>query len=108
MAVQMPKAVRVGAHTYTILRKSAAIMGEDLGHCDSAALQIWVRERLRKSKAQEILLHEIIHAIVLQALGCERPYTDEEYTVVVAPLLLQVLQENVELVEYITELTRGL
>ena len=108
MALQMPKSVRIGAHTYTILRKPAGIMGDDNGHCDATTLQIWVRQRLRKSKAQEILLHETFHAMVLQALGCERPYTDEEYITVMAPLMLQVIQNNPDWVEYIRELTRGL
>lgn len=98
----MPTSVKVGAHVYNVFRKSAVELGEDnLGHCDSAALQIWVKKRLRISKAQEILLHEILHAITLQALGCERPYTDEEFITVIAPILLQVLRENPELLEYL-------
>lgn len=101
-AVAMPTSVKVGAHVYNVFRKSAAELGDDnLGHCDSAALQIWVKQRLRKTKAQEILIHEILHAITLQALGCDRPYEDEEFIVVIAPLLLQVVRENPDLVSYI-------
>jgi hypothetical protein len=98
---QMPKTVKIGAHTYNILRKPASILEDNLGHCDSNALQIWVRARLRKSKAQEILLHEILHAIILQSLMGEEKYDDEEFIVATAPVLLQVLQENPELLTFL-------
>lgn len=98
----MPKTVKVGPHVYTVLRKPASALGENLGHCDSSSLQIWIKERLRRSKAQEILLHELLHAIVLQALDTTKKHDDESYVVVTAPLLLQVFHDNPELVEYLT------
>lgn len=99
----MPKTVKVGPHVYSVLRKPASALGENLGHCDSATLQIWIKERLRRSKAQEILLHELLHAIVLQALDTTKKHDDESYVVVTAPLLLQVFHDNPELVEYLTK-----
>lgn len=99
----MPKTVKVGPHVYSVLRKPASALGEEnLGHCDSSALQIWIKERLRRSKAQEILLHELLHAIVLQALDTTKKHDDESYVVVTAPILLQVFHDNPELVEYLT------
>lgn len=101
MSSPMPKMVRVGPHVYSVLRKPGSVMGETLGHCDSSALQIWIKERLRKSKAQEILLHELLHAIILQALDTTKKHDDEAYVVVTAPLLLQVFHDNPELVAYL-------
>ncbi len=99
----MPKTVRVGPHVYSVLRKPGSAMGETLGHCDSESLQIWIKERLRRSKAQEILLHELLHAIVLQALDTTQKFDDEAYVVVTAPLLLQVFHDNLDLVSYLTQ-----
>jgi hypothetical protein len=101
--MDMPKTVRVGPHVYSVLRKPASAMGENLGHCDSAALQIWIKERLRKSKAQEILLHELLHAIILQCLNTEEAYVDETFILAVSPLLLQMIHANPDLLAYLTQ-----
>ena len=101
--MDMPKTIKVGPHVYSVLRKPASTLGENIGHCDSSSLQIWVKQRLRKSKAQEILLHEILHALILQALDTEEKHDDEAFVVVVAPLLLQVIQDNPDLLAYLTQ-----
>ena len=98
----MPRKVKVGPHVYSILRKPASEL-QGLGLCDFDSLQISVRRRLRKSKAQEILLHEILHALILQALDTEEKHDDEAFVVVVAPLLLQVIQDNPDLLAYLTQ-----
>ena len=99
--IDMPKTVRVGPHDYSILRKPASVMKDTLGHCDSSTLQIWVKQRLRKSKSQEILIHELFHAMTLQALDTTKQHDDEAYIVVLAPLMLQMLRENPQLVAYL-------
>ena len=99
----MPKSVKVGVHTYSVLRKPASLLREQLGECDFDALQLSVRHRLRKSKAREILIHEILHATTHPLMSDGKKHTDEDFVQVVAPVLLQVIQDNPELLEYLTQ-----
>jgi hypothetical protein len=96
----IPKTVKVGPHVYSILRKSKAEM-KDHGLCDWDQVQIKIQERLRKSKAQEVLLHEVLHACCYPNMADVQNKTDEEFVDTVSPLLLQVLRDNPELVEYL-------
>ena len=98
----MPKSVKVGALTYSIIRKPASGMSNCLGHCGFDDLQIWVRQRLKKAKAQETLVHELLHACTHPSVNGDKRHTDEQFVEAVAPVLLQVLQDNPELVEYLT------
>jgi hypothetical protein len=97
----MPNSVKVGPHVYTIVRKSGADINFN-GMCDFDTLQIWVKKRLRKSKAQEILLHEVLHACTHPSLNGNKKYQDEDFVDGVAPTLLQVMQENPDLLTYLT------
>lgn len=100
----MPKTMKVGPHVYTVLRKPKSQMSnEDLGGCDFNTLQISVQQRLRKSKAREILLHELLHACTYPSLSSGDKYTDEQFVETTAPILLQVIQENPELIAYLTQ-----
>lgn len=99
---EMPTTIKVGPHVYTVLRKPASADWAN-GCCDFNTLQIVVRKRLRKSKAQEILLHECLHACTHPTLNGNKKYTDEDFVEGVAPVLLQVLQDNPELLEYLTQ-----
>ena len=78
-------------------------MGDTLGHCGFDELQIWVRQGLRKSKAREILLHEVLHACTHPTMNCSGDHNDEDFVAAIAPVLLQVLQDSPELVEYLTK-----
>lgn len=99
----MPKTVKVGVHTYAVLRKTSAQMGDLLGECDTNTLQISVRQRMKKSKSRETLVHELLHACTHPSfLGNER-LTDEDFVTAVAPVLLQVIQDNPGLLEYLTQ-----
>lgn len=97
---EMPTTVKVGPHVYSVIRKSGINYN---GCCEFNTLQITVKKRLRKSKAQEILLHEILHACTHPSLNGDKPYKDEEFVDGVTPTLLQVLQDNPELLEYLTQ-----
>lgn len=101
--VPMPSSVKVGPHVYTILRKPASLMPNDLGHCSTNDLQICVRARLRKSKAREILLHECLHACTHPTVVMGGKLDDEEFVLAVSPVLLQVLQENPSLIDYLVD-----
>lgn len=98
----MPKSIKVGAHVYSVLRKPK-VFTEELGECDFNTLQIFVKQRLRKSKAKEILIHECLHACTHPSLNSEKKWTDEDFVTAVAPVLLQVIQENPDLLEYLTQ-----
>jgi hypothetical protein len=92
----MPQAIKVGCHMYAVTRKALA----DSGECDFDGLRINVKPRLGRGKAKEILLHEILHACTYPAQTSKR-LTDEEFVDATAPVLLGVIQDNPELLEYL-------
>lgn len=100
-AAPMPKSIKVGAHVYTILRKPKSQFEEE-GLCVSDKLEITIRQRLKRSKAQEVLVHELIHAAGYPSFWDKWP-GEEKFVVAVSPVLLQVLQDNPDLVAYLTE-----
>lgn len=97
----MPKSIKVGAHVYTVLRKSKGQMS-GVGECDFDGTQILVRKRLKKSVAKETLLHELLHACIYPSFN-DKSTTDEEFVLALAPVLLQVIQDNPDLLEYLTQ-----
>ena len=101
-AAPMPKTVKVGAHVYSVLSRTAAQI-QGVGECDNTTLQIKIKQRLKRSKAKEILLHEILHAVTLQCLDGGKKLDDEDFITATSPVLLQVLQDNPELLEYLTQ-----
>jgi len=101
----MPHTIKVGPHVYTVVRKSTADAPENMGNSDFDKVEIMVRKGLRKSKAQEILVHELLHTCTYPSFtgvyeGEEKLMT-EEFVNAVAPVLLQVLKDNPKLVEYL-------
>ena len=99
----MPASVKVGPHVYTVLRKPKSAMPKDLGSCDSTTLQIWVRQRLKRTKAAEILIHECLHASLHSVSNGGSQNDEESFVEALSPVLLLVLKENPELVEYLTK-----
>ena len=99
--VRMPKTVRVGPHVYSVLRQRASQMGDLLGECDTNLLQIRVRQRLPRSKAQETLTHELLHACTHPSLNGNEHLSDEQFVEGVAPVLLQVIRDNPDLLDYL-------
>lgn len=99
----MPAKIKVGPHVYSVIRKPSSAMGNNNGYCKADALEIWVRQRLKRSKASEVLLHECLHATTHPVLIQGGKYDDEEFITSIAPVLLQVLQDNPELVEYLAQ-----
>ena len=101
--MDMPVSIKVGPHTYSVIRKPAAQMEDSLGYCDFTTLQIWIRQRMKKSKSREILLHETLHACTHPTLNCGDKMDDEDFVNAIAPVLLQVLQDNPKLLEYLAQ-----
>ena len=97
----MPKSIKVGAHTYSVLRKSKGqFVG--VGECDFDNTQIVVRKRLKKSVAKETLLHELVHACLYPSFD-DKAITTEDFVLALSPVLLQVIEDNPELLEYLTQ-----
>jgi hypothetical protein len=101
--MNMPASVKVGPHVYSIVRKSSSVMKNNLGLCDVDSLQIWIKQKMRKSKCQEILLHELLHSTVHPTSNNGDTMDEEKFVTVSAPVLLGVLRDNPDLVEYLTK-----
>jgi hypothetical protein len=95
----MPDTIKVGCHVYTVVRSP---LPDCLGDCDFDALRIRVRPRLRKSKAQETLLHEVLHACTDPSLKAGK-HAEEDFIETASPILLQVIQDNPGLLAYLQE-----
>ena len=101
--VGMPSSVKVGPHVYSLLRKPASAMPNTLGVCDDSLLQICIRQKMRRSKAKEVLLHEVLHACSHLTLSSFGKRAEEDFVEAITPTLLQVLQDNPELLEYLVQ-----
>lgn len=99
----MPRTIKVGAHTYSVLQKSKPQMPDDVGSCDTDTLQILIRKGLRRSVAQETLIHELFHACNYPTFTGKQQATEEEIVEAASPVWLQVLQNNPDLVAYLTQ-----
>ena len=93
--IPIPSSIKVGPHTYAVVRKTP---NGDHGLCDVANLQIGVKRGLKRSLAQDALLHEVLHACVHP----DTPTEEEGFVTGVTPRLLQVLQDNPGLLLYLT------
>jgi hypothetical protein len=94
----------VGAHEYTVERnppsKMVATDGDRiLGDQNPDLLRVRVRKGMRRSKQQEVLIHELLHCCSYPAY---QNGDDEGFVDAIAPQLLQVLQENPDLVAFLT------
>jgi len=67
-------------------------MGDNLGYCDFDNLEIWIIKGLRRTKAEEILVHEIIHATTHPSFNGHDKLDDETFVTAVAPVLLGVIK----------------
>jgi predicted SprT family Zn-dependent metalloprotease len=103
----IPHTIKVGPHVYSVVRKTGEEMPEALGDTDFDANEIRIRKNMRKTKSQEIVLHELLHACTYPsftgAYEGEEKLMTEEFVNAVAPVLLQVLKDNPKLVEYLTK-----
>ena len=95
----MPESIKVGPHVYEVVRKTP---NGDHGLCNPAALQIGVKRGLKRSLAQDALLHETLHACVPTSLS-EKNHSEEDFVTGITASLLGVLQDNPELLEYLTQ-----
>lgn len=102
--MRIPPKIRIGPHPYNVRRVPAAVLKDKdgnhlFGDTDVDTLTIRLCKRMRKSKSQEVVTHEVLHGC---CDGLDVPQKVEEKVVAkIAPALLQVLQDNPELVKYL-------
>ena len=99
----MPTKIKVGPHVYSVIRKPKSVMGESNGYCRANELQILIQKGLRRSKAKEILVHELLHACTYPVLIQGGKYDDEEFITSMTSPILQIIQDNPEFIEYLTQ-----
>lgn len=105
---EMPTKIKVGPHWYSVIRKKKSEMPKLDGDrlyalCDPDRLHILIQIGLRVSKVKEYLVHELGHACNFLAGTYGKTLEEEEFVDKLAPHLLQVLQDNPELLEYLTQ-----
>jgi hypothetical protein len=105
----IPAWVDVLSHRYSIQTNDETMLVagdpnsfDALGHCQRDMLTITVRGNLPGDKLREVLLHEVLHAIV----GSSRMAlweSDEEERIVaqLSPVLLNVLRTNPDLARFL-------
>ena len=92
MTLKIPNIIRVGSTDYTVeyskgLASGATLLGEiNYGQCT-----IKIDDSLPVSRAREVLAHELVHAILLEA-----GYDDheEEQAIRVGTILAMLLRDN--------------
>lgn len=105
--IRMPRKVKVGPHVYSILLKPARIMQEDgegvNGWCHFDKNEIWLFAGLKLAKRQEFLFHELKHACGHSAFCGRKLISEEAYVRHMAPVVLEMIQENPKLVAFLTQ-----
>ena len=92
MTLKIPNIIRVGSTDYTVeyskgLASGATLLGEiNYGQCT-----IKIDDSLPASRAREVLAHELVHALLLEA-----GYDDheEEQAIRVGTILAMLLRDN--------------
>jgi hypothetical protein len=108
---QMPNQITIGPHTYTINTNQNDINAENvkenaehLGLTDTTKTTIYITLNQAPTQIQDTLLHETLHACFDLIAAKEDIDHDTEEKLVrrLAPTLLQTLQQNPQLVTYLT------
>lgn len=99
--MKIPLRIKIGPHMWTVRQRSRKEMGEDNGLCLPDQTEIWLYRGLKRSVKREKLLHEVLHACTDPACY-DKIVSDEVFVTTVSPALLQVLQDNPDLVTYLT------
>ena len=95
----VPNSIKVGPLTYPVRWKRWKKKTGKCGETHLVKQTIAVREGLSLDRMSDTLLHEALHCMLAQ-MGYEND--NEEWVVTaLAPLLLQLLRDNPETLEYI-------
>lgn len=94
--MKIPKKVKIGAHTYTVMIEPQLSENHNLaGQSRHARGVIVLDKEQTQTQLEDTLLHEILHAINAQVkfIPDDRD-TEEDAVSRLSPILLQVLKEN--------------
>ena len=98
MSARPPDTIVVGPHSYALRFAPLVADDEDLfGHADHRAATIVCRTNMSRSQQQDTVLHEVLHCALVQTT-----HDNEKLVWQLAPILLDTLQRNPQLVRYLT------
>lgn len=114
---KLPSSVRIGAHVYRVTDDPEAWKAHEYeqkrsglcGSSDHKICNIWINPELGPSQKKDTLLHECLHAMYYAA-GMEQSVKglhedmEEVFIVTLTPWIHSLLQQNPDLVSYVTEL----
>lgn len=114
MSVALPGSIQVGPYRYTLTcsqaaidRGSVSLQSRCAGYTQHHTLTMALEPELAPDYAAETVLHEVLHAVNhVMGLG-EGKYSDEEFCKRVAPMLLDTLRRNPQLVAYLLATQEG-
>jgi Zn-dependent peptidase ImmA (M78 family) len=103
-STKRPSKIKVGYASVKIVEDNARLVESEAGAMFSPNLAtIYVESQQKNDYAKMALLHEILH-VCLHSSSVETDKTIEEhYVSAMAPVLLQTLRENPELIEFLTQ-----
>jgi hypothetical protein len=104
-----PKTIKVGSRIYKVSarrrdlhRTQSEIQQSVLGATMNHRLKIHLDKKAAAGVVQETLLHEVLHAVTeFTGLDDNLGESEEDFVNRLSPVLLQVLRDNPELVEYL-------
>ena len=97
----LPRTIKVGPHLYRVRVKPESDMPEELGSCDFESIEIRLRKGMDRTKQQEVVLHELLHACGYPRIHESESLDIETFVDTTAPLLLSTLQDNPKLMDYL-------
>lgn len=102
-----PKIIFIGPHDYEVSISKKKIDSNLFGETDNTNSEIHVHPDQSLQNKRDTLLHEILHAIAF-ASGMKKVLewndeTEEKVIRLLSPWLLGVVQDNPDLIEWITE-----
>lgn len=95
----LPESVKVGAHTFRIMPLPEEADQDEWGEADFVAGTISVAEKVPPSRQTEVVLHEVIHALLL---GWEMK-EEEAITTLLGEGIAAFLQDNPQFVKHVCD-----
>lgn len=107
--VPMPDTVAIGPYTFTLTSAGDAWTANPkaetasmYGHTDMEHTQILLHPNCAPTLGRTIVVHEVLHAVAFTAgHSDQRKRTEEDWVLMVAPLLLDTLRRNPALTAYL-------
>ena len=87
--------IKIGGFDYAIFADDEVNIGGDrnvYGYCDTQNLEIVYYSRLKEEKAQQVILHEVLHAVMAH-IGIQAE-DEEEFVLSLGNQLHQVLADE--------------